>query len=197
MADEGFVVVSIGYRLSTVAKYPAALTDVQTAVRYVRRNAAALKIDSMRMAAYGLSAGGYLAAALGVRPMPDRSGRLDIFSSRVQRVADWYGRTNFTLPQTEGVDCAVDFLGKPRTAETMRFFEEASITPYVDENSAEFYIVHGTADKQVLPIHSTELHDSLRRLNRPSFLLWMTGARHGFIDGKGWEKTRDFLRKLK
>lgn len=196
MADSGFVVVSIGYRLSKVAKYPAALNDVQTAVRYIRKNYLTYRINPNRMASFGLSAGGYLAAALGVRPLPDRNGRYDQFSERVQRVADWYGRTDFTLPQDEGFDCAVDFLGLPRNQNTMKHFQEASILPYVDAKSADFYIVHGTEDRQVFPIHSESLHQELARERQSTHLLWVTGAGHGFVGGKAWEKTKEFLLQL-
>lgn len=193
LADEGFVVFSVGYRLSTVAKYPAAVTDIQQAVRFIRKNAGRFGIDAHKIIGHGLSAGGYLAAILGVRPMPDRSGNIDSFSDRVDLVVDWYGRTDFTLSQSQGFDCAVDFLGFPRTPETRKKFEEASILPYVDRHSADFYIVHGTADQQVFPVHSELLFTKLKKQHAKVHILRMLGAGHAFTGGTAWKRTKDFL----
>jgi len=194
LADEGFVVASIGYRLSTVAKYPAAVSDVQMAVRFLRREHQRFGIDAQKISTLGLSAGGYLAAVLGLRQLPARNGRIDQYSGRVQKVADWYGRTDFTLAQSEGFDCAVDFLGKPRNLWNMHRFAEASLPRYVTSQAARFLIIHGTEDKQVDPIHSRLLHDALIEQGQESSLLWVRGAGHGFFGNPGWERTKEFLR---
>jgi acetyl esterase/lipase len=193
MADQGFVVFSVGYRLSTVAKYPAAVKDVQQAVRFIRKNATSFNIDPNKIITHGHSAGGYLASILGVRPLTNREGRIDELSDRVNLVANWYGRMDFTLPQAEGFDCAADFLGKKRSPENEKFFREASVTNYINEKSAAFHIVHGMADKQVYPIHSKLLYDALRKFNRPVEMIWIKNQGHGFTGGEGWDKTKESM----
>lgn len=193
LADEGFVIFSVGYRLSQVAKYPAAVTDIQQAIRYIRKNASELNVNPKKIATMGLSAGGYLAAIPGVKPLPDRLGNLDEYSGRVQVVADWYGRTDFTLTQEEGFDCAVDFLGKKRNFLTVKDFKKASIIPYVDENSSAFIIVHGTNDKQVYPVHSELLNDALKERGREVELHWAQGLGHGFFNADSWNRTKEFI----
>lgn len=196
MADEGFVVFSVGYRLSTVAKYPAAVKDVQQAIRFLRRNAAVLNIDPQKIITHGHSAGGYLASIMGVRPLTDRDGKIDEFSERVGLVSNWYGRMDFTLPQSEGFDCAADFLGKPRTPENEKHFREASVTTYVNSRSAAFHIVHGTEDKQVFPIHSKLLYEALRKNEKTAELVWIKRQGHGFTGGEGWAMTREFIQSF-
>lgn len=64
LADQGYVTVAISYRLSGEAKFPAAIHDCKTAVRWLRANADKYGIDSQAIGVTGLSAGGHLAALL-------------------------------------------------------------------------------------------------------------------------------------
>lgn len=66
LARQGFAAVTVSYRLSGEARYPAAVRDVQAAVRWVREHAAELHIDPRRVALAGGSAGGQIAALAGV-----------------------------------------------------------------------------------------------------------------------------------
>jgi acetyl esterase/lipase len=66
IAAAGFVCLSIDYRLSQEAIFPAAIQDCHCAVRYLRAHAAELGIAPDRIGAWGPSAGGHLAALLGV-----------------------------------------------------------------------------------------------------------------------------------
>jgi acetyl esterase len=60
----GAVVISVDYRLAPEFRYPSALTDVYEVLRYIVQNAAALGVDKDRIAVWGDSAGGNLAAAV-------------------------------------------------------------------------------------------------------------------------------------
>jgi acetyl esterase/lipase len=66
LADHGYTTVAIDYRLAPEHKFPAQLDDCRTAVRWMRSIAKNYKIDAERIGAYGYSAGGHLAALLGV-----------------------------------------------------------------------------------------------------------------------------------
>lgn len=194
MADEGFVVVSIGYRLANVAKYPAAVTDVQQAIRFLRKNANQYSINADKIVVHGESAGGYLAAVLGVRDLPDRENKLDQYSGRVQLVSDWFGRTDFTQRQTTGTDCAEVFLGKPRTEENLPAFKEASLAKDVDSKSSDFIIVHGSNDQQVYPLHSVLLANKLWKNGKQANLTFYENEGHGFNRTAPWNLTRNLIR---
>ena len=66
IADRGYVVLSINYRLAPRDPWPAQLEDCQAAIRYFRANAAALDIDGDRIGVFGASAGGHLASMVGL-----------------------------------------------------------------------------------------------------------------------------------
>jgi len=60
LAQRGFVTALVSYRLSTEAKYPAALHDCKAALRCLRAHAKELKIAPARIGCIGGSAGGHL-----------------------------------------------------------------------------------------------------------------------------------------
>ena len=68
----GYVVFSINYRVSSQPNgtWPAQIEDVQKALKYIRANAARLRIDPNRIASLGMSAGGHLATMVALRDDP-------------------------------------------------------------------------------------------------------------------------------
>jgi len=70
LARQGFAAVTVSYRLSGEARYPAAVQDVQAAVRWLRAHAAQYRLDPQRVALAGGSAGGQIASLAGVTSAP-------------------------------------------------------------------------------------------------------------------------------
>ncbi|MGH7138992.1 MAG: alpha/beta hydrolase fold domain-containing protein, partial [Pirellulales bacterium] len=62
----GFVAITINYRLSIEAPFPAALHDCKCAVRWLRANAEKYNVDREAIGVWGNSAGGHLALLLGM-----------------------------------------------------------------------------------------------------------------------------------
>ena len=91
LAQAKIAVASVDYRLSGEAQWPAQLYDAKAAVRWLRARADEIGIDPSRIAAWGESAGGHLAALLGLTG-PDLDGEIGITgpSSAVVAVAAWY-----------------------------------------------------------------------------------------------------------
>ena len=70
---DGFVLVSIDYRLAPEVKLPAVIEDVQDAFRWLREQGPKqLRIDPDKLVVSGGSAGGYLTLMTGccVKPRP-------------------------------------------------------------------------------------------------------------------------------
>ena len=69
-----FAWFSINYRLAPQHRWPACLDDVQTAIRWVKANAAKFNGDPARIALFGHSAGGHLVCLAAT--VPDDSVRV-------------------------------------------------------------------------------------------------------------------------
>ena len=62
--EHGYAVVSVNYRLSGEAIFPAGIQDVKAAIRWVRANSGQYHLDGNRIAAWGGSSGGNYAAMI-------------------------------------------------------------------------------------------------------------------------------------
>jgi triacylglycerol lipase len=71
LAEKGYATFAINYRLAPKHKYPAQIEDCRAAVRWLLENARKHGVDASRVGAFGYSAGGHLAALLGVQGVPD------------------------------------------------------------------------------------------------------------------------------
>src|SRR5258708_17420245 len=74
LTEASFAWFTINYRLSPKFKYPAAVDDVEAAIRYVKSHAAQYKVDPTRIALIGESAGGHLVSMVGARNKPASRG---------------------------------------------------------------------------------------------------------------------------
>ena len=203
LAAKGYAVFSVNYRLAPKNRYPAAVDDVQRAVRWLRAHAAAYHLDPDHIGALGDSAGGYLVTMLGTRDTRDNSDAdLAKFSSKVQCVVDLYGPTDFTIPPTtsgvgpQGIFLLTQFFGKP-PEQAVDLYKDGSPIIYVTKASAPFLIVHGTADPLVPPDQSRRLHDALKAAGVSVTLVELYKYAHGFLNpaspGQTGLLAEDFL----
>ena len=98
LAEHGYVVASMTYRVAPTSTFPAPLEDVKSAVRFLRANAEKFHIDAKHIGVFGGSAGGYLAAMAGTTNGVkgfDKGENLS-YSSDVQAVVDVYGVSDVT-----------------------------------------------------------------------------------------------------
>lgn len=108
LAARGYVCITPEYRLSTEALYPAAVYDIKTAIRWVRKNAVKYNIDVNKIVASGHSSGGELAAFMGATNAMKQfegDGEYKEFSSKANAVIDLDGTLAFIHPESgEGDD---------------------------------------------------------------------------------------------
>ena len=152
----GFAAVCVEYRLSMEALYPAAVQDIKTAIRWVRRSASRYNFDPSRVAIHGESAGGQLASLIGSMnaPFPSYQTRSYArFSDKVQAVVDVDGVQAFIHPvSSENGDKS----GKPG-AGTLWFgvtstanpslWNEASALTHVGAQSAPFLYLRSSVPR--------------------------------------------------
>jgi pectinesterase len=101
IAAHGFVTITVEYQLSLEAKYPAAVHNIKSAIRWARANAAKYNIDADKIAISGCSAGGHLASLVGLTNGIEKfEGTMgnNKFSSKVQAIIDMDGLLSFLAP---------------------------------------------------------------------------------------------------
>ena len=105
LLDAGLAVATIEYRHAREAPFPAQLHDAKAAVRWLRHHADVLGLDPDRIGIAGESAGGHLAALVGLTAhRADLEGDVGVAgpSSAVAAVVDWYGVSSAeTMPEFE------------------------------------------------------------------------------------------------
>lgn len=101
LAKNNYVTLTVEYQLSLEANYPAAVHNIKSAIRWARANAEKYGIDTSRIAISGCSAGGQLAALVGmtsgVKQLEGNMGNPD-YSSAVQAIVDVDGVLDFLAP---------------------------------------------------------------------------------------------------
>ena len=111
----GYAVVSVDYRKSSEATFPAAVADVKAAVRFVRENAAKYGFDADHIAVWGESAGAYLSLMTALTPdVEDLNGDVKENagqSSAVTALVDFYGPVQFSTMQEEAATQGFSFGG--------------------------------------------------------------------------------------
>jgi acetyl esterase/lipase len=202
----GLAVVSIDYRLSDEAKFPAQAEDVKTAVRWVRSVADRFGFEGGRIGLWGSSAGGHLAACAALSEKHNfLSEEHDGYSSAVQAVVDGYGPTNFARIDSDRADMPV--LGSDAesvaiggvlpagdrdsfesrllgvaVSSTAREVELADPVHYVRSGSPPFLILHGEADTIIPSSQSRYLFDRLSDAGNDATLVLFEKLKHGFFN---------------
>jgi len=190
MATQQVAIVSINYRLDSVAPFPAQIYDCKGAVRWLRANADKYDLDSDHIGVFGASAGGHLAALLGTtagnpKMEGDVGGNLN-YSSRVQCVCAFYPPTDLnrlvTDPKTRtnSKSDVAKLLGGA-VADNVDKANFASPIFYVDKNSAPFFLMHGGADTLV-PLEQSEIfYEALKKAGVEAHLEIIPNKGHGII----------------
>lgn len=186
LAERGYVVASIGYRLNTEAKWPAQIEDCKLGVRWLRANAEKYGVDSGRIGAYGTSAGGHLAACVGVMqdiPTLEGGGGWEGTSSRVQAVAAISPPTDLTgdwLPASPPPQWVEDLFGVSRAEQPDRW-KQASPAQNVSPGAPPFFIAHGEDDTHVPFTQGQKLHEALTAAGATVEWIPVKNGTHGLI----------------
>jgi acetyl esterase/lipase len=195
MTAEGYVVASVEYRFSQKAKFPAQIQDCQAAIRWLRANADRYHIDPEKVGVVGGSAGGHLAALVGVtgnKKIFPAIGGNEGMSDAVRCVCDIFGPKNFAsvMEQAEN-DKNVRNVFKFNTpsdpyseligAKLSDKEKTAAVSPvtYVDKDSPPTLILHGTHDALVPFAQSEEFEAAMKKSGAAVWLQRFPGAGHG------------------
>ena len=196
MAARGFVGACVEYRLSGEARWPACIDDCKAAVRWLWENQYRLNVNPRRIGAAGGSAGGHLAALMGVTQRRDSFGsHLEHPgpSSRVHAVAAFNAVFDLTA-LAEAIPGHVERYLLPLLGATPdqnpEVYREASPRTYVGKSTPPFLILHGTADETVPYAQAEAFQSALQTAGVEVEMLTADGAGHGFFNAPPWyDKT--------
>ncbi len=134
LAIEGYGVMCPEYRLSLEAPYPAAVYDLKAAVCWMRHHASNYGIDSTEIVVMGCSAGGQLAALVGVTGDQHLVEGTPLQSCRVNAIVDIDGVLAFRHPDSQEGQVAAEWLGGS-AVEVPQSWDEASALTYVNDQT--------------------------------------------------------------
>jgi acetyl esterase/lipase len=182
MTSQGYLVVSINYRLYPPARFPAMIEDVKCAVRSLRAHASEYNLDPNRIGAVGVSAGGHLVSLLGTS---DQSAGWDVGeyldqSSRVQAVIAMAAVTDLTKNFPNADIEAMRHVGFGEDN-----IVQASPITHVTSDDPPFLLIHGDRDELVPYEQSQLMYDRLVQMNVPAQLVIVKNATHSFIAPEG------------
>jgi acetyl esterase/lipase len=205
----GYTLFAINYRAAPRFQYPAAIDDVQRAIRYIRHHAKQFGIDGRRLGGFGGSSGAHLvglAAMLAAPGLVDDADPVNREPATLQTLVLRAAPTDLTrmrggnaamplavfmnaLPP--GRELPPGFSLPPSAAAmlaaTLKPFTEASPIAHVTASSPPVLLLHGDADTEVPFQQSVAMEAALRAVNVPTKLVRMPGGGHGatfVIDGR-------------
>ncbi len=200
--ERGYAVVSVDYRKSMEAPFPAALGDVKAAVRWLRANADFYGFDADNVAIWGESAGAYLSLMTALTPEVDElNGGVEgneEQSSGVKALVSYYAPVDFWELDADAAQCGMepnfgaessfesDFLGQAVGADE-EFTRKSWWGSYVDALPEGFelgaWIQVGDADHRVPCLQSVNFADELGEV------IGEDNISFGIIDGADHEDS--------
>lgn len=187
LAKRGFVTALVSYRLSTEAKYPAALHDCKAALRCLRAHAQELKIDPERIGCMGGSAGGHLSGLTamttglpefeGEGPFKDQSSAVKacIVMAATQNLVD----SNYFQKN----ESAILFFGG-NALEKPEVYKEASPINHVRAGVPPTIYIEG--EKDSLKVGRAEMMEKLKGLGIETAVHTLKEAPHPFWMSDPW-----------
>jgi acetyl esterase len=193
LADAGFAWFSIDYRMAPEFRFPQAKEDIDTAIKWVKSNAATYKVDTSKIVLSGESAGGYLINYAATHETPE---------TKVAAGVDFYGPTDYEKIARQRKDYPARFNmtsinGHQAKGGGIWFFQvegydEASyaklkeISPVhaVHKGMPPFLEIHGTRDDQVPYEQSTLMCEAMKKSGAACEIVTIEAGGHGM---GGWK----------
>jgi acetyl esterase/lipase len=201
LLDAGYTLFVVNHRNGPRFHYPAAVEDVQRAVRFIRYNSSAYGINPHRIGAVGYSSGAHLAALLGVLDAtedaddPDPVNRV---SARVQCVVAAATPADLTLYRSaEWALFMGQLVARPGASPdpiAVKAYRAASPVTHVTSSSAPMLLLHGDADAMVPFAMAETMREAMERAGAEVKLIRLPGGSHDFAgEADGRSDWPDFF----
>jgi acetyl esterase/lipase len=199
LAKRGYTAVSINYRLAPKHKFPAQIEDCKAALRWMRSNAEKYRIDPLKIAGYGFSAGGHLVALLGTSDtthgLEGPDAKADAPSTRLQCVVAGGAPCDFRLLPPDMKMLAYWLGGTRREKPTA--YANASPAKFISKDDPPTFFFHGSNDRLVPKLSPTLMAAQLTAAGVEVEFYTVPDAGHmkSFFDPTAADKATAFLDK--
>lgn len=209
LLDHGCAIASVDYRLSTQARFPAQIHDIKAAIRFLRAKSGLFHLNTDKIAIIGSSAGGHLAALVGVtnghKALEGRIGEHLDQSSDIACVVSLYGASNLQSILSQSTEFglkmrvpALQLLLGDVPDQVPDLAKLASPVDHLDAKDPPLLLIHGDADPQMPPRQSQEFAKAYEAKKLPVTLIMLPGSKHGgaeFYDEARLKTMAAFLAK--
>lgn len=182
LAKNGFVAMTINYRLADIAKYPAPIKDIDQAINYLINNKKEYAINPKKIAILGASAGAQLATLVGVK------------SKKIKAIINVDGIVSFVHPEAEEGQYAAYWLGNWKE-KNLSLWKEASPLEYVNKHTPPTLFINSSQ-----PRFHAGRDDMMKLLNHYNIYTEMHEIKdspHSFWLLEPWfDETLDFTVKF-
>lgn len=168
MMSLGFQAFVLEYSL-TPTHFPVSLLELCSAVRYVRQNAVNFNIDSNSIFVAGFSAGGHLAASLGVYWNKDLIEKYNYEHEDIRPNALLLGYPVITSGEYAHIPSIENLIGKQHIQDT-ELLKQVSVDLLVDHETPPCFIWHTETD-DVVPVENSLMFATALRKNKVNFEL--------------------------
>ena len=183
-AKEGYAVVASNYRGWPDNAYPEDVSDAFCALAWIHAHAAEYNFDANNVFVLGHSAGGTLAAMLGVVNVPDQYLSDCAYempeSNWVQGVITFTGIFDYAsiAQASSGLKSYAEALFGGSQEEKTEIWAEASAITQIDGSEPPFLLLHGGSDNNIPPSQSMGFAQALEDAGVPVELMIVQGASH-------------------
>jgi alpha-L-fucosidase 2 len=193
LAGAGYAWFSIDYRMAPEFRFPHAIKDVVSAIKWVKANAATYHVDVTKIALIGESAGAFLVNYAGTHETPQ---------TRVRAVVDIYGPVDYgklaeerrdhpdrfnmtTINRHAANGGGIHFFGAEQLDEAgLAKLHAVSPIFAVHHGMPPFLCIHGNKDDQVSYRQSPAMCAAMKKAGANCELITIEGGGHGM---SGWK----------
>jgi acetyl esterase/lipase len=197
---EGFIFVSINYRLSPAVMHPVHVQDVAKAVAWIHKNIREYGGDPDRIFTMGHSAGAHLAALVSI---DDRRLKAEGASLKMLKGTVLLDGAGYDIPKIVEARGLLSDIYKGAFGEDPEKLKDASPITHVaaGRNIPPFLIIHA-GQREMSEMQSKNLEAALKKAGGEALVVAAPGKTHGTLNqhlGKPGDKptksVREFLRK--
>ena len=208
MAAKGYAIVSVEYRPSDKAPFPAQVEDVKTCIDFINNNAKLYNLDTDHIAIWGDSSGGHTALLAGITGnndlVPDGIDTLP----DIKCIVDWYGPTEIAemnyypsnIDHTVAESPEGKLIGGKNVLENKDLADKTVVMNYLykDRPTPPTLVMHGGSDMLVPFNQSARLYRKMKELGKDVRMVKLVGSNHGFFGfqcEEALDMVDEFIRK--